>query len=133
MNHIMYDVMVIIIFLLIIIGFAILVIKIARGPKKLFYGTKYYGFKKISLSFSLFNTYIMRNFFIQPHVTYQVVYKLKAEQGKITMSLDNQLFKETTSYAEGTCLMTFKSFKPVLKLVGTDAMNGRAEVRVIKQ
>ena len=133
MNIILYDVIALIAFLLIIIGFTTLVIKIVKGPKKLFFGTKYFGFTKISLSFTLFNTFFMRNFWIQPNVTYQVVYKLETEQGHISMSLDNQLFDETTSSSEGTCLMTFNKIKPVVKLVGTHAKNGRAEVKLIKQ
>ena len=133
MNIILYDVIALITFLLIISGFTTLVIKIAKGSKKLFFGTKYFGFTKISLSFTLFNTFFMRNFWIQPNVTYQVVYKLETEQGHISMSLDNQLFDETTSSSEGTCLMTFNKIKPVVKLVGTHAKNGRAEVNLIKQ
>lgn len=49
------------------------------------------------------------------------------------MSLDNQLFDETTSSSEGSCLMTFTKIKPTIKLVGTNAKNGRAEVKLIKQ
>ena len=133
MNNTLYFTIVILTFLLIIVGFTTLVIKVAKGPKNLFLGTKYFGFTKISLSFTLFNTFFMRNFWIQPNVTYQVVYKLKTDQGHISMSLDHQLFDETTSSTEGTCLMTFNKIKPVLKLVGTHAKNGRAEVKLIKQ
>ncbi|WP_210468097.1 hypothetical protein [Sporosarcina sp. 6E9] len=133
MNNIFYFTMVILIFLSIVIGYTILAIKIAKGPKKLFLGTKYFGFKKISLNFTLFNTFFMRNFLVQPNVTYQVIYKLETKEGDLTMSLDNQLFDETTSSTEGTCFMEFNKIKPVLKLVGTHAKDGRAEVKLIKQ
>ncbi|MCM3113159.1 hypothetical protein [Lederbergia lenta] len=132
MKDIMYYTMVIIIFLVVIIGFATLAIKIAKGPKKLFLGTKYLGVKKVSISFKLFNTYIGRNFLVQRNQTYEVVYKLETEQGKLSMSLDNQLFEETRSCSEGSRLMTFNTGRPVVKLVGTDAKNGRAEVKLIK-
>ena len=108
-------------------------IKIAKGPKKLYLGKRYFGFTKISLTFTLFNTFYIRNFLIQPSITYEVVYKLKTEAGKITVSLDNQLFKETTNSVEGTCLMTFNKVKPILKLEGVHAKNGYAEVKLIKR
>ncbi|MBO1910728.1 hypothetical protein J4G37_38800, partial [Microvirga sp. 3-52] len=79
------------------------------------------------------NTFFMRNFLVQPNVTYQVIYKLETKEGDLTMSLDNQLFDETTSSTEGTCFMEFNKIKPVLKLVGTHAKDGRAEVKLIKQ
>ncbi|WP_210468100.1 hypothetical protein [Sporosarcina sp. 6E9] len=74
----------------------------------------------------------MRNYWIRPNVTYEVVYKLKTEEGKLTMSLDNQLFEETTTSVEGSVLMTFDKVKPVVKLVGENAKNGHAEVKLIK-
>ena len=49
------------------------------------------------------------------------------------MSLDDQLFKETTSRSEGSQLMTFNNGRPILKLVGTEAKNGRAEVKLHKK
>lgn len=103
------------------------------SPLKLFSGTKYLGITKVSLSFKLFNTFFERNYWIKPNVTYEVVYKLKTEEGKLTMSLDNQLFKETTTSEEGSVLMTFNKVRPVVKLVGENAKNGIAEVKLIKQ
>lgn len=133
MKDILFYSIVIITFLAIIILFTTLVIKIAKGSKYLFHGKKYFGFTKISLSFKVFNTFFMRNFLIRPNVTYQVVYKLKTEEGKVTLALDDQLFKETTTSTDGSCLLTFKKGKPVLKLVGDHAKNGHAEVKLIKQ
>ena len=133
MDNIMFYAVAILSFLAVIIGFIILVIKIVKGPKHLFYGKKYLGIKKVSVSFTLFNSYIMRNFIVRRNQTYEVVYKLETEEGKISITLDDQLFIETTSHSEGSQLMTFNKGRPILKLVGTKAENGRAEVNLHKK
>jgi hypothetical protein len=121
-----------ILFLFLIGSITIMVIVFKSRPLKIFNGTKYLGITKVSLSFKVFDTYFVRNYWIRPNVTYEVVYKLKTEEGKLTMSLDNQLFEETTTSVEGSVLMTFDKVKPVVKLVGENAKNGHAEVKLIK-
>jgi hypothetical protein len=121
-----------ILFLFLIGSITIMVIVFKSRPLKIFNGTKYLGITKVSLSFKVFDTYFVRNYWIRPNVTYEVVYKLKTEEGKLTMSLDNQLFEETTTSVEGSVLMTFDKLKPVVKLVGENAKNGHAEVKLIK-
>lgn len=120
-------------FLFLICSIMIMVKLFKSRPLKIFNGIKYLGITKVSLSFKVFDTYFVRNYWIRPHVTYEVIYKLKTEEGKLTMSLDNQLFKETTTSVEGSVLMTFNKVKPVVKLVGENAKNGVAEVKLIKQ
>jgi hypothetical protein len=121
-----------ILFLFLIGSITIMVIVFKSRPLKIFNGTKYLGITKVSLSFKVFDTYFVRNYWIRPNVTYEVVYKLKTEEGKLTMSLDNQLFEETTTSVEGSVLMTFDKLKPVVKIVGENAKNGHAEVKLIK-
>ncbi|WP_172370807.1 hypothetical protein [Sporosarcina jiandibaonis] len=134
MNVIFSDLVAFTTLFLFLIGSIMITSKVLKSrPLKLFYGTKYFGITKVSLSFETFNTYFVRNYWIRPNVTYEVVYKLKTEEGKITMSLDNQLFEETTTSTEGSVLMTFDKIKPVVKLVGENAKNGHAEVELIKQ
>lgn len=133
MTDIMFYAFAVLSFSIVIIIFLYLVLKIVKSPKYLFYGTKYLGIKKVSLSFTLFNTFIMRNFIVQRNQTYEVVYKLETKEGKITMTLDDQIFEETTSRLEGSKLMTFNKMRPVVKIVGTEAKNGHASVVLYKK
>jgi hypothetical protein len=127
------DIIAFTILFLFLIGSITIMVKVFKSrPLKIFNGTKYLGITKVSLSFKVFDTYFVRNYWIRPNVTYEVVYKLKTEEGKLTMSLDNQLFEETTTSVEGSVLMTFDKLKPVVKLVGENAKNGHAEVKLIK-
>jgi hypothetical protein len=127
------DIIAFTILFLFLIGSITIMVKVFKSrPLKIFNGTKYLGITKVSLSFKVFDTYFVRNYWIRPNVTYEVVYKLKTEEGKLTMSLDNQLFEETTTSVEGSVLMTFDKLKPVVKIVGENAKNGHAEVKLIK-
>jgi hypothetical protein len=127
------DIIAFTILFLFLIGSITIMVKVFKSrPLKIFNGTKYLGITKVSLSFKVFDTYFVRNYWIRPNVTYEVVYKLKTEEGKLTMSLDNQLFEETTTSVEGSVLMTFDKLKPVVKIVGENAKNGHAEVKLMK-
>ncbi|QUW22973.1 hypothetical protein JSQ81_05200 [Sporosarcina sp. Marseille-Q4063] len=127
------DIIAFTILFLFLIGSIMIMVNVFKSrPLKIFNGTKYLGITKVSLSFKVFDTYFVRNYWIRPNVTYEVFYKLKTEEGKLTMSLDNQLFEETTTSVEGSVLMTFDKLKPVVKLVGENAINGHAEVKLIK-
>lgn len=116
--------------LVVIIFSAIYIVKESRKKTRMI---TYFGLKKAKVTFKLFDTSIMHSLFVFPKRQYEVVYRLETETGKIAFTLDEQLTVESSSRKEGSEIITFRRFKPVVSFRGENAKNGQCSVQIYRR
>lgn len=116
-----------------IIGFIIFFVKFVLKPsfKKMRVST-FLGLKSARIKFKLFDSFLSHSLFVSPKHEYEVVYQIKTEEGEIFFDLDDQLKISTTSRKEGSEIMKFSRYKPIIYFKGSKATNGECLIKVHK-
>jgi len=119
---------------LLILGVIIITtIIIVKTSRKKALMVTYFGLKRAKVTFKIFDTSIIHSLFVFPKRQYEVVYRLETEAGKIAFSLDERLKVESTSRKEGSEIISFRRFKPVISFRGESAKNGQCSVRLYRR
>lgn len=119
---------------IIIVCSIILIIKLFIKPslQKMRVST-FFGLKSAKVKFKVFDSFLSHSLFVSPRKEYEVVYKLETDEGKINIKLDGQLDISTTSKKEGSEMITFSRFKPLVRFQGDNAKNGECSIKVYKK
>lgn len=93
----------------------------------------YFGLKSAKVKFKAFDSFASHSLFVSPRREYEVVYRLETEEGEIRVRLDGQLDISTTSRKEGSEIIKFSRFQPIVEFEGYKAKNGVCSIKVYKR
>lgn len=122
------------IFVVTIIGFIFFFVKFILKPsfKKMRVST-FFGLKSARIKFKLFDSFLTHSLFVSPKHEYEVVYRMETEEGEIFFNLDDQLKISTTSRKEGSEIIKFSRYKPIIYFKGSKATNGECSIKIHKR
>lgn len=119
-----------ILILVVIIFFVIYIVKESRKKMRI---STYFGLKSAKVKFKIFDSSVMHSLFVFPKRQYELVYQLETEEGKIAFTLDDRLKVETNSRKDGSEIISFGCFKPVIFFEGNKAKYGECSVRIYRR
>lgn len=100
--------------------------------KEKMYVSSFFYLKSAKIKFKSFDSFLSHSLFVSPKRQYEVVYKLETQSGEIQFSLDNQIKITTDSRKQGSEVIIFSRFKPIISFKGIKAKNGLCSIKVYK-
>lgn len=88
-----------------------------------------FGLKRARVKFKVLETTVSHRLQVS-RKKYEVVYRLETEEGTIAFNFDQQIRVETDSRKEGSELVSFTRFQPVVAFTGVKTKNGECSIRL---
>lgn len=119
---------------IIIVVSGIIITKIIIKPsiKKMRIST-YFWFKSAKVTFKSFDSFATHSLLVSPRQKYEVVYRLETEEGEVRVQLYGQLDVSTQSKLEGSKIIQFDGYRPIVDFHGYKAKNGKCSVKLYKR
>ena len=118
--------------IIVVSGVAITKLVVKPSLKKMRIST-YFWFKSATVKFKSFDSFVTHSFSVIPKKEYEAVYQLETEAGEVRVRLYGQLDVSTTSRKEGSKIVSFNRFQPVVDFQGDKAKNGKCSVKLYKK
>lgn len=92
----------------------------------------FFGLKSARVKFKRFDSFVSHSLFVSRKREYEVVYRVDITNGTIYFNLDDQLEIETSSRVEGSKILSFSRFKPIIFFRGEKAQDGECSIKLYK-
>jgi len=118
--------------IMVVSGIIITKVIIKPSLKKMRIST-YFWFKSAKVTFKSFDSFATHSLLVSPRQIYEVVYRLETEEGEVRVQIYGQLDVSTRSKLEGSKIIQFDGYRPIVDFHGDKAKNGMCSVKLYKK